>query len=1074
MNKKKFGKEYIDDLTSLYNRRYLHKEINKRIEDSEKRDLTFSIVLIDLDYFKNVNDTYGHTRGDSVIKEFAVFLKDLLRKDDIVIRYGGDEFICVLPKTNYRHAEMISERIIEQCRAEEFAQIRLTLSIGISSFPENGKDWETLFELADRNLYCAKRHGRDRVGFFEKESKELIIPSKEIVGRNTEISNIKKFIRVILNEKEGAACISGEIGIGKTRLVREIVDASDFKEIQFLNSNLSATTKSIPYFPFREIIRSLFYRKRKNIEEIPEVYQIELNKIVPELFDKSKEVDENILMVDKYRLFEGVRKFLELKFSDGPMIISLDNVHWADNGSLELFHYLLKSMKEKPIFFFLIYRAEEFKESPFQKILQSITRKGLCHTINLKPLKISDVSRMLSLILDGRPPAELIPYIFNESGGNPFFIEELIKSLDANDGLIWDKNEWIFDKKKKVVIPYSLEGVVERKLSMVGEEAKDVLEYMAVIGKEFGFKSLLEITGKNEGHLFDLIDEILEARLVKEKSGERYWFSEDIIREIVYGKISDAKLKRYHQAVGEKTLELHREHIEENVEELAKHFYKSGDRHRAIEYSIMAGDRAKAIYANRDAIRFYTWAIDCFKESDIEDEELRRIKCLKKRADVLKLIGEGEKAIPDLEQVIKISKELKNEKEEADCLIVLSRVYIDMGKYEKATRNTEIAHDIYRKLKDRNGKAESLNNYANIYFYLGEYQKALEFNHRSLKIRKEMGNHKREAALLNNIGIIYQNLGQYSKALKSFNHSLKIIDKIGNRKLKANNLNNTGIINYYLGNYSDALRLYEHSLSIFQEMGDRTGEARARNNIGSIYHIQGKYNKAFEHYENSLKIVEEIGDLPVEGTILHNMGIISYNLCNYNKALNLYKHSLRIVKDIGDRKMELANLACIGDIYIEKNDFATAEGHLTKAHSIARELKSKLLLTYFLLHLVNFHLEKDNLTEVKRLLKKIFTLTRELGSKEFKAGALSISGLLYTKEKKWKKATSAFNESIALLKELESEFDLAKVYYYQGLMFKEAGDESNAKKYLKKAKRIFNKLNVNKWALKIEQFYKGL
>ena len=149
----KIGKEYIDDLTGLYNRRYLLLEAIKKLKSAEQKGMPLSMVFIDLDHFKNVNDTYGHARGDVVLREFGEFLKRELRQNDTVYRYGGDEFICILPNADYAQAVVVSGRFMKRCRAKEFAKNRLTLSIGIASFPENAGDWKGLFELAEVYYY---------------------------------------------------------------------------------------------------------------------------------------------------------------------------------------------------------------------------------------------------------------------------------------------------------------------------------------------------------------------------------------------------------------------------------------------------------------------------------------------------------------------------------------------------------------------------------------------------------------------------------------------------------------------------------------------------------------------------------------------------------------------------------------------------------------------------------------------------------------------------------------------------------------------------------------------------------
>jgi len=1073
----KIGKEYIDDLTGLYNRRYLLLEAIKKLKSAEQKGMPLSIVFIDLDHFKNVNDTYGHSRGDVVLKEFGEFLKRELRQNDTVYRYGGDEFICILPNADHAQAVMVSGRFMNRCRAKEFAKNRLTLSIGIASFPENAGDWKGLFELADRNLYSAKRHGRDQIGTFKEGEKGLIIPTEEIIGREEEIATAKRFINPIFSGNGGTVCISGEVGVGKTRLVNEIARDADLENIPFLSSNLSATTKSIPYYPIREVLRAIALRTiidKKGTDitrEIPRAYQIELAKIVPELSNKSKGRDEHIFMVDKFRLFEGVRRLLALQCSKEPLLICIDNSHWADDGSLELFHYLVRTLRDNPVFFLLIYRVEEVGNSSLQRILQLMGRECLYEEINLEALETAGVARMLSLIIDGNPSLELTNYIYRETGGNPFFIEELMKSLESNGALFLDNNEWVFDRSKEIVIPYSLEDVVLRKLGMMDSEAHNLLEYAAVIGREFDFALLRDITKMNEGHLFDLMDGILEVRLLKESGGERYCFSEDVIREIIYKEINEAKLKHYHEIVGEELSRLHKGRVPEIAEELSSHFFISGDRERAIKYSIIAGDKAKASYANQDAIRFYTRAIKYLPKSKVKNKEIKEIESLRNRANVLNLIGENKKAIGDLKEAIKKAKVIRDKKEEADCLIALCKAYLYIARYNKATKKAEMALEIYKELKDKKGETKCLNYIGVAYWYLDEYKDALEFYQSSLKIAKELSDREGEAMALGNIAINYWNLGKYHRALKYYKNSLEITKEIGNRQTEGIAFNNIGLIYATLSNYSKALEYYENSLAITKEIGARAIEASSLNNIGIIYADRSEYHKALEYYDSSLKITKEISDRKVEAMNLNNIGVSYGNLGEYSTSLKYCKSSLKIAKDIGDRKTEAESLIGIGNTYLEANNFSNAKKYYSKAYSIVREIESKPLLADISLVTASFFIEKDDLTEAKKRLKQGVSLAFELDAKRMKACGLCLSGRLYTKEKEWDNAEPSFSQSAEIFKRLKNKFELAKVYYYQGLMFKESGDKINSKKYFTKATKIFKKLGAKGWILKVEKTF---
>ena len=1114
----KIKNEFIDDLTGLYNRRYLFIKAPEELKNAAENKISESILFIDLDHFKNINDTYGHRCGDKVLKKFAKFLKTQLRQNDIVFRYGGDEFICILPNTEYKLAFSISQRFIQQCRIREFDRIRLTISIGIASSPLNAKDWDSLFEIADRNLYSAKRHGRDQIGIFEEKIKRLNIPTKDIVGRDRELVRLREFLESIFNGKGGAICVSGEVGVGKTRFVQEIVKDVRFKDVKIIKSTLSPTTKSIPYYPFRELLRAVLFKsiigKRSDkdiLKLIPKAYQIELIKILPEL-SETMIIDEHISMIDKFRLFEGVRRLLTLQSSITPLFICMDNINWADEGSSELLYYLMRTLKNNSICFFLIYRIEEMKGSYFKNVLQLMGRERLYENIELEPLKISDVAQMLSFIVDDNLSLEFANYIFKETGGNPFFIEELMKTIEKNNALVWNNKKWIFDKDREIAIPSSIEGVVERKLSLIDADAQSLLEYATIIGRKFNFNFLQDITEMNEGYLFNLMDEIVGIGILRESDKENFLFSEDIIREIIYKKMSDIKLLHYHQKIGEGLLKFYKNNIEEIINELAYHFYLSKDYSKAIKYCMIAGDRARDVYANQDAIRFYTQAIEYLNEITMDNKEVNEAKCLRKRADVLSAIGENEKAIQDLKNAIKKARKIKEIEEEADCYIAIGEVYQMIANYSEAEKSFRKSLKIYKSLNNKKGEEISLVNIGRVYCYIGKYSKAMDFYRKSLKINRRIGGHEREARILNNIGIVYDNLSEYSKAMNYYQQSLKIYRKIGkrigeastlndigiyyrniseyskalafyndalkiyreigDRRGEASILNNMGTIYIYLDKYNKALKYYKDSLDICKEMGNRNNESASLNNIGIIYDLLGEYSKAMDFYQRSLTVYKEIGECKGEASVLSNIAAIYYKIGEYSKAMSFYRKSLKIYKEIGDRKNEVGCLEGIGDIYTERESYTSAKRHYNKAYSIAEVIESRLLQADISLKFISLSLIEGDMKNMEKELKIILSLADELSSKETRANVFNLLGQLYMKEKKWNKSKSYFGKSILIFKEIKSKFSIAKVYYYKGVMFNESGDKNNANRCFTKAIMIFEEIGSKGWVKKIKKLSK--
>ena len=152
----------VDSLTGLFNKRYYDIAVRKEYKKALRFNQIFSLFLLDLDDFKKVNDTKGHLFGDEVLANFGQFLSYSSREEDIICRYGGEEFIVILPETTGDGALMYAERLRKRLKEEVFFKKHIiTFSGGISTFPYNGKDLEDLFKSVDKSLYAAKYNGKD-------------------------------------------------------------------------------------------------------------------------------------------------------------------------------------------------------------------------------------------------------------------------------------------------------------------------------------------------------------------------------------------------------------------------------------------------------------------------------------------------------------------------------------------------------------------------------------------------------------------------------------------------------------------------------------------------------------------------------------------------------------------------------------------------------------------------------------------------------------------------------------------------------------------------------------------------
>ncbi len=167
-----FEQQYLlattDGLTELYNHRYFQEQMKMQVEQSKRYEIPFSLIIIDIDFFKKFNDTFGHQAGDAVLHQVAQLLKQSVRSTDIVCRYGGEEMSIILPNTSKEMSVITAEKICKRVAAKRFKlnnyqESNVTISLGVSSFPEDGDTTQEIIEAADKRLYQSKHNGRNRV-----------------------------------------------------------------------------------------------------------------------------------------------------------------------------------------------------------------------------------------------------------------------------------------------------------------------------------------------------------------------------------------------------------------------------------------------------------------------------------------------------------------------------------------------------------------------------------------------------------------------------------------------------------------------------------------------------------------------------------------------------------------------------------------------------------------------------------------------------------------------------------------------------------------------------------------------
>ncbi|OLE29026.1 MAG: hypothetical protein AUG44_05720 [Actinobacteria bacterium 13_1_20CM_3_71_11] len=229
----------IDPLTGAYSRALLAPRLAEELARAARSTTGFAVMLFDVDYFKSVNDAYGHGRGDEVLKQLAERVNRFVRGYDVLFRYGGDEFVLLLPETEEADAVRVALRLTEGIRGTDFPgepPLNVSVSLGVALFPKDAATAEDLLACADRRNYLAKQRGRACAVADDAESDARPVSSR-MLERDVPLTTVHDFLTRLRVEPRGALRVAGEPGAGHTRFLEAAAHAAKLRGFQIVDAS---------------------------------------------------------------------------------------------------------------------------------------------------------------------------------------------------------------------------------------------------------------------------------------------------------------------------------------------------------------------------------------------------------------------------------------------------------------------------------------------------------------------------------------------------------------------------------------------------------------------------------------------------------------------------------------------------------------------------------------------------------------------------------------------------------------------------------------------------------------------
>ncbi len=417
--------------------------------------------------------------------------------------------------------------------------------------------------------------------------------------------------------------LAGEPGIGKTRLASEFaVDAAA------LGGSLLAgrcdEMVSEPYQPFAEALRFQLTQPDGTayLGDTPE----ELARLAPDLAMLAPNLGDAFSSTpdaERIRFFEAVRSWLAQVAARTPLLLVLDDVHWADAGSLLLMRHIVATDPVPGLLVLVTYRDTDLdRMHPLSAMLSDFHRRADAVRIALKGLGEADVAEFVTLA-SGQPldddARRLVAALSEETGGNPFFAGEVLRHLVESGALQQRDGRWVAESLTEGDLPEGVREVVGRRLSVLPEATQQLLTAASVIGARFDLALLVIAAKSDEDSVLDALEPAISAQLIAETGFGRFQFTHALIRSTLHHELSTTRRARLHRSVAQAILQINETDLEPVIADLAYHFGEAGaaaSSEEALLYARRAAELAISRLAPDEALRWSNAALELIDDDD--------------------------------------------------------------------------------------------------------------------------------------------------------------------------------------------------------------------------------------------------------------------------------------------------------------------------------------------------------------------------------------------------------------------------------------------------------------------------
>src|SRR3990170_8229958 len=849
-----------------------------------------------------------------------------------------------------------------------------------------------------------------------------------LVGRDHEIEQLTQHLYSALNGKGTTVFISGEAGVGKTRLANEFLTLAKKKGTGIF-AGWCLSEANIPYFPFREAFNSYISAisdgKTKSVisKQLRTTGWFEDSEFAQE---PKKHEPYLTPQIERDRTFEAAARVLLQLSAQEPLILFLDDLHWADPLSLALLHYLSRECRNSRLLIIGTYRLEELAHAegerphPLEETMFSMSREDLLTEMELTRLRRNDFPELLKSIFRSSLNEKFEEKLFEETEGNPLFAIEILNMLADEGHLSKIDERWtLTGSMEKMGIPSKVHEVITRRFVRLDREKRKLLDVAAVCGHSFTPDILSRALTVDVADVLRMLVELEQKHRLIHSIDSEFEFTHHKIREVIYGSLPTELRRIYHLKIAHCIEQALTKQITDGyMADMVLHSIEGGVSEKAFEYLLKLGEKAANIHANAQAIDYLNEALETAQKTPSLGTSENLAKIYKNRGIAWLNQDEKTKARCDFNSMLQNATNVKDESMIAEAHYWLGSSYETyFGEMEEAMRHLTTALETARRTGNKPLEARSLGaiGYA-LVWGLDTIDEARVRLEESSRICKEVGDRITEAGNLQTLGFYYNWKGEFNQAEENLNKALALAEEVG----------------------SIPLTMYKLWF------------------LSMVLAGRGEYNEAISTGRRSLQLARDYGDVSLFCMILNTLGWIYHDLSNVELALKYNNEAIENARGhqksraSGAVPMSLLNL---GMDYLYKNDYENAEKYFREVITQYQQhrvgwwrIETRILLGRGVIALA-----RGDCHQALEFAEGSLAISKKAGAKKYVAQGLRLKAEVLAKMGNIEEAVKLIEEALNLAQQMGSPTQLWQIHYFFGLLEEKHGNARKANEHYVKA-----------------------